>query len=130
MRFKLDENLPERLVGALAALDHDVDTVAGERLTGRNDYVVCETAQESGRFLITRDLDFSDVRRFTPGSHHGLLLVRSRFPGRTALFQRIQSLFATEEVSAWSRCLVVATDRKLRIRRAGPGPARTPPAML
>jgi hypothetical protein len=33
-------------------------------------------AQRAGRFLVTQDLDFSDVRRFEPGSHHGLLLVR------------------------------------------------------
>ena len=35
MTIKVDENLPERLVAALAALGHDVDTVRAEHLAGR-----------------------------------------------------------------------------------------------
>jgi Domain of unknown function (DUF5615) len=50
---------------------------------------VWQAAQEGRRFLITQDLDFSDVRRYAPGTHHGLLLVRLPQPGRTALFERI-----------------------------------------
>lgn len=117
MKIKLDENVPERLVVALRDLGHDVDTVASERLAGAADPVVWEAAQQSFRFLITQDLDFSDLRRYTPGTHHGLLLIRLRVPGRTALFERIQQLFQTENVASWDRCLIVATDRKLRIRR-------------
>ena len=33
-----------------------------------------------------------------PGSHHGLLLVRLRRPGRAALFERIRQLFAAEHL--------------------------------
>lgn len=82
-------------------------------------------ARQAGRFLITQDLDFSDVRRYTPGTHRGLLLVRLASPGGTALLSRVQSLFAVEDVSTWAGCLVVATDRKLRVRRPEarrPGP--------
>jgi predicted nuclease of predicted toxin-antitoxin system len=43
------------------------------------DCEVWEAAQRDERFLITQDLDFSDVRRFVPGSHRGILLVRLRF---------------------------------------------------
>ena len=117
MRIKLDENLPDRLVAALTDLGHDVDTVVLEYLAGKDDAAVWQAAQQPDRFLITQDLDFSDIRRFTPGTHHGLLLVRLRFPGRAALFDRIQSLFAVEEVSMWTGCLVVASERKLRVRR-------------
>ena len=85
MRIKLDENLPGRLVDALAALGHDVDTAVQERLAGKDD-VAWRAAQDGDRFLVTQDLDFSDIRRYTPGTHHGLLLVRLGFPGRTALF--------------------------------------------
>ena len=117
MKIKLDENLPSRLVPVLTALGHDVDTVLLERLAGHDDHAVWQASQQADRFLITQDLDFSDIRRYTPGTHRGLLLVRLRFPGRTALFDRIQSLFAVEDVSTWAGCLVVATDRKLRVRR-------------
>jgi len=58
-------------------------------LAGRNDDEVWEAAQAANRFLITQDLDFSDVRRFTPGTHAGLLLVRLAHPGRNALVVRV-----------------------------------------
>jgi predicted nuclease of predicted toxin-antitoxin system len=80
VKIKLDENLPERPAQELAALGHDVDTVRAEHLAGRPDNEIWQAAQSVDRFLITQDLDFSDVRRYTPGTHGGLLLVRSRSP--------------------------------------------------
>jgi predicted nuclease of predicted toxin-antitoxin system len=66
--IKLHENLPERLVAELQALGHDVDTVVLERLAGRDDADVWQAAQDASRFFITQDLDFSDVRRYSPGT--------------------------------------------------------------
>ena len=117
MKFKLDENLPESLVPALVALGHDVDSVRVEGLVGCSDAEVWRAAQQGGRVLVTQDLDFSDIRTFAPGSHHGLILVRLRLPGRLALASRLLSLFKTQDVESWSRCFVLVTDRKLRIHR-------------
>ena len=117
MKLKIDENLPASLVTALQTLGHDVDTVPSEGLAGRDDADVWTAAQAAGCFLMTQDLDFSDIRRYAPGTHHGLLLVRLPRPGRTALFERIHSLFVTESVDEWAGCLVVATERKIRVRR-------------
>jgi predicted nuclease of predicted toxin-antitoxin system len=89
MRIKLDENIPHRLVEPLTQLGHDVDTVQREGLTGSPDSPVWQAAQRAARFLVTQDLDFSDLRIYKPGTHHGLLLVRLAVPGREALFQRI-----------------------------------------
>ncbi len=117
MKIKLDENLPERLVAALAALGHDIDTVRAERLNGQADPNVWSATQATKRFLITQDLDFSDVRRYEPGTHVGLLLVRLTRPGRNDLFERVVTVFQTENVEDWRGCLVVVTDRKIRVRR-------------
>ncbi len=117
MNIKLDENLPERLVPKLKALGHDVDTVRSEQLAGRDDDEVWQAAQVADRFLITQDLDFSDVRRFKPGTHAGLLLVRLAQPGRNALAARVAMLFATEQIDHWRGCLVVATEHKVRVKR-------------
>jgi hypothetical protein len=115
--IKLDESLPERLVGELAALGHDVDTVRAEHLAGRDDTDVWAAAQAAGRFLITQDLDSSDVRRYAPGTHAGLLLVRLAHPGLEALLTRVTTIFSTEPVEQWRRCLVVATEHKIRVKR-------------
>jgi predicted nuclease of predicted toxin-antitoxin system len=118
VRIKLDENLPHRLVQSLTELGHDTDSVFDEHIAGRDDGVVWSAAQAEGRFLITQDLDFSDARKYVPGTHHGLLLVRLGQPGREALFERISTLFRTEDVESWKGCIVTATVRKVRVKRA------------
>lgn len=89
MKIKLDENLPSALVYRLQALGHEVDTVPGEHLTGCNDEEVWLAAQRDERFLITQDLDFSDIRRYKPGTHMGLcsfaLRTLAALPWRNAL---------------------------------------------
>ena len=117
MKIKLDENIPVRLAGELASLGHDVDTVASEGFKGRPDSDVWSAARREERFLITQDLDFSDVRQFKPGTHAGLLLVRLREPGANTLVSRIQALAQGEGFESFARCFVVLTDRKLRVRR-------------
>lgn len=117
MRIKFDENLPAEAALTLRARRHDVHTVDEERLLGRPDIEIWQAAQREQRFLITQDLDFSDARRFVPGEHHGILLLRLRSPSRSLLSRRIEELFAVEDAESWSGCFVVATERKTRVRR-------------
>ena len=117
MNITLDEHVPERLVSVPGDFGHEVDTVRAEQLSSRDDAAIWSVAQSVGCFLITQDLDFSDVRRYTPGTHAGLLLMRLAKPGRDALLERVSMLFATESVDEWRGCLVVATDRKVRVKR-------------
>ena len=117
MKIKLDENMPGQMVSVLANLGHNVETVIQEGMAGYPDGNIWRRAQQEGRFLITQDLDFSDINIFAPGTHHGILLVRMHSPGRLALTLRVRTLFESEDVSDWDGCFVVASDRKLRIRR-------------
>jgi predicted nuclease of predicted toxin-antitoxin system len=115
MKIKLDENLPLRLASLLRESGHDLHTLRDEQLTGRADVEIWQAAQKESRFLITQDLDFSDIRKFAPGSHSGILLVRLHSPNRKSLIARIQELFAEENVADWAGCFVVATERKIRV---------------
>ena len=117
MRIKLDENIPARLTQELGSLGHDVDTVLHECLTGEDDGQIWQAAQREARFLITQDLDFSDIRRFAPGSHAGLLLVRLRDPGRNALAAVVREVFSCHAAEEWKGCFVVITETKLRVQR-------------
>ena len=117
MRIKLDENLPLSLASALKVLGHDVHTVGQEDLSGGKDSDLWEAAQRESRFLITQDLDFSDIRRFAPRTHCCLLLVRLRSPARASLIQRVAQVFQKEDVSGWEGCFVVISDHKLRVIR-------------
>ena len=106
------------LADILTAYGHDTDAVHEEGLTGRSDHDVWQETQRTGRFLITQDLDFSDLRQFKPDTHYGLLLVRLPNPSRQSLIERVASAFKKEAIETWQRCFVVLTDRKIRIRRS------------
>ena len=97
MKAKLDKNLPLQIATRLRDLGHDVRTTGQENLSGCNDSELW--AQVEGRTLITQDLDFSDSRRFTtPGTHHGLILIRLHSPSQLRLLERMQEAFQTEPV--------------------------------
>lgn len=117
MKIKLDENLPLGLATALKSLGHNVHTTAQEGLSGKPDADVWMITQREERFLITQDLDFSDLRQFTPGSHHGILLVRLHSPDWRNLSERVAKIFREENVEQWAGCFVVATEHKIRIVR-------------
>lgn len=119
MKIKLDENLPLRLATLLKDLGHDVHTVHDERLVGRADSEIWRASLNESRFLITQDLDFADLRRFAPGTHHGILLVRLHSPNRRNLVRRVVELFQKERVGEWAGCFVVATERKIRVLKPG-----------
>ena len=125
MRVKLDENLPLQIASRLRALGNDVHTTQAEGLSGCNDSDLWMAAQREERTLITQDLDFSDVRRFAPGTHHGIVLIRLRSPNRRRLVERVEEIFQDEVVSAWAGCFVVVTEQKVRVRRAPDRPERT-----
>lgn len=116
MKIKLDENIP---VGEWNSRPDsiDVDTVFDEGLAGSDDETVFVAAQKEGRFLITQDLDFSDIRRFLPGTHAGLLLLRLREPSRRDLIAKLESIFRSDELLGWAGCFVVVTETKIRVRR-------------
>ena len=80
-RFLCDENLSATVVAALRAADLDVVawTEVGER--GASDDAVMDQAKALSRVLVTRDLDFSDILAFPPGSHPGIVVCR--FPNIT-----------------------------------------------
>jgi predicted nuclease of predicted toxin-antitoxin system len=117
MRIKLDENLPARLTGLLRGLGHEIDTVLQEGLQGVDDEKLWPAVQEAGRFLITKDLGFGDERRYPPGAHRGVMVLRLSDDRSSAAAERLVAVLGTESVEAWAGCLVVVTDHKVRVRR-------------
>ncbi len=117
MRIKIDENLPETLCEQLAGLGHDVDSVRQEGLAGRQDDAIWSAVLQEQRFLITQDLDFADIRRFAPGTHAGLMLVRLADPSRRALAAAVVAAFEALARQSLAGCFIVVADSKVRIRR-------------
>ena len=117
MKIKLDENLPLELVDLLTSYGHQVETVPSEQLAGHPDAEIFARTIEEGRLLITQDMDFSDRRKFKPGTHAGIALIRLRDPSRRRLVDRVRQILAIEKIDDWQGTFVVISDRKLRIKR-------------
>ncbi len=117
MKIKLDENVTTRVIPVLRKLGHDVHTTSDEGLTGKPDGEIWSATQSEQRLLVTQDMDFSDARKFTPGTHHGILLLRLHSPNQTEIILRLTELFSNEDTESWRSCFVVATEHKVRVRR-------------
>lgn len=121
MRLKLDENIPRSAASALAALGHDVHTVVDEGIQGADDATVWRIAQSEHRFVVTQDIRFVAEQVIPSQPHAGILIVRTRLPGRLAVHNRVLALFRQEQVEGWIGAIVVASDVKVRVLpRKGP----------
>ena len=115
--LKLDENLGHTHIRLLRSSGYSADRVYDEGLSGENDDIVWQRTCDEGRFFITLDLDFSDIRRFPPGTHPGILLLRPRSRGRQAVLTVLSRVVREYPLDTLKGCLVVADETRTRIRR-------------
>ena len=117
MLLKLDENLGRSHVQLLRNAGYEADRVHDQGLSGWPDSAVWKRVCDEGRIFITLDLDFADVRRYTPGSHPGILLLRVRNRSRAAVLQVLQRVLNERRLDSLLGCLAVADEVHTRIRR-------------
>jgi predicted nuclease of predicted toxin-antitoxin system len=122
MSIKLDENLGRSAAEFLIAAGYVADRVHDQGFSGASDQEVWRRVCAEGRFLITLDLDFSDVRRFPPGSHPGILLLRPRSNGRDAVLEVLRRVVHEQPLESLAGCLAVADPVRTRIRRPNSPP--------
>ena len=121
---KLDENLGQSHAELVRRAGYVTDRVTDQGLSGAADPTVWHRVTSEGRFFITLDLDFADVRRYTPGSHVGLLLIRPRNNSRDAVAEILERVLSEYPLNTLHGCFVVADPTQTRIRR--PVPPDTP----
>jgi predicted nuclease of predicted toxin-antitoxin system len=117
VKVKLDENLGQSHAELVRAAGHVAARVTEQGLSGAKDPAVWRHVCDTGRFFITLDLDFSDVRRFVPGTHPGILLIRARGKGRGAVARVLRRVLAEHGLDPLVGCLAVADESRTRIRR-------------
>jgi len=118
MDFKLDENIPADLLSDLSATGHDAVTCDQEGIGGSEDSAIAAHARDEGRILVTFDLDFSDIRRYPPGAHPGIIILRLRSQdilSCRAAFSRVMNLIPEADLRG---NVVIVEDTRVRIRRA------------
>jgi hypothetical protein len=81
---KLDEDLPADLAETLKAHEIDTVTVHEQGWAGTADELLFARIQPEGGWLFTADKGFSDIRRYPPGSHRGIVFFRAERESRAA----------------------------------------------
>src|SRR6266478_8674813 len=76
MRFLIDANMPRSIIALVTNLGHEVEFARDIGLGAAPDQEIAARAQASGAVLLTRDLDFADVRRYPPALYSGLVVLR------------------------------------------------------
>lgn len=72
--------------------------------------------QAEGRFLSTADKGFADVRRYPPGTHQGVLLLRPDKDGIDPLVELLEQVLAVVDLAGLRGKVAVAASTGLRIR--------------
>jgi hypothetical protein len=62
------------------------------------------------------DVDFSDVRLFAPGSHPGILLVRTTHPSVSMVSMILRRVLDERDLASLAACLAVADEMRTRVR--------------
>ena len=76
LRFLLDANLPRMAVDAVGQAGHEVEFARDIGLGNASDEAIAARARDTGAVLVTRDLDFADVRQYPPEHYEGIVVLR------------------------------------------------------
>jgi len=117
LKIKIDEDLPKGIAESIRSVVPDTLTVMEEGLSGVLDPMLWETAQKEGRFLITGDKAFADIRQYPPGTHAGILLLRPDEYGIHQMRNLIQDVLKLGKLESLVGCIAVARPGRLRVRR-------------
>lgn len=98
--------------------DHDSVTVADQGWEGLADGELWQGIQAEGRWLVTADKEFADVRRFPPGAHAGVILLRLVRQNRRGYALLMEKLLMQDELDELAGAVIVVNEQGIRVRRA------------
>jgi len=117
VRLKVDENLPNEIAESLNRHGCDALTVRNQGWQGIADDELWGRVQGEQRWLVTADKEFADLRRYPPGSHAGLILLRSSEKSRADYLQLVGVVLDRVKLDEVGGAVVVVTRRSVRVRR-------------
>jgi len=115
MKIKLDQNLSIHLREALAELDHDVDTVFDEGLSGVDDLNVLQAAILQHRILFTLDTDFPNLKTFPPGTHSGIVVFRPPRQGALTLAKFVKAFVLSSDLRRHHKFTTIVERTRVRV---------------
>jgi predicted nuclease of predicted toxin-antitoxin system len=117
LKIKIDEDLPKSAAEAVRRLVPDTLTVVEEGLSGTLDPELWRIVQREQRFFITGDKAFANIKKYPPGTHAGVLLLRPDEDGIPQMMDLIQEVLKLGILENLGGCIAVASPGRLRVRR-------------
>ena len=117
MRIKVDEDLPRAAVRLLRERGHEALGVVEQGMGGYRDPDLWQAVQAEHRYLVTADKGFADTRRYKPGAHAGVLLLRPAQDGISPTIELLEMVLQDYELESLVGTTAVVTPRGIRIRR-------------
>lgn len=117
-RMKIDEDLPSEIGQLFMQHGYDALSVSAQGWSGISDPALWPRIQDEGRVLVTADKGFADLRRYPPGSHAGVILLRAREESRRAYLSLAAIALDRVALEELSGAIVVVTDRGVRVRHS------------
>ena len=118
MHIKVDEDLPQAVAQRLRQAEYVCSTVSEQSLGGWKDPALWEIVQAHQQFLVTGDKGFGDLRRYPPGTHRGVLVLRPVEDGIRPFVELVELVLeSVPDLSLLDGLLAVASPQGLRIRR-------------
>jgi len=118
MQIKVDEDLPRRVVALLRENGYQADTVVEQGMAGWPDAEIWRKIQAEGRFLLTADKGFADIRVYPPGTHSGVMLLRPDQDGIRPTVELLGKVLQSYDLTALAGTITVVMPRGVRIRRS------------
>jgi predicted nuclease of predicted toxin-antitoxin system len=116
LKFKIDENLPAECALLFREAGFEAATVADQKLSGADDSVLFDRCSAESRVLITLDLDFANVQAYPPGSHSGIVVLRSSSQDKPMLMSVLKRLLPILTRRSPERQLWIVEPDRIRYR--------------
>lgn len=118
MRFLIDADLPPDVADALQAAGHVCEYVPDLFAPRTPDPLIAAHARVVGACIITRDFGFSDMRRYVPREHFGIIVLTvPSHRGTTYILGLISELLGRfDELAPLTGKLMIVEPNRIRIR--------------
>lgn len=114
----IDEDLHRSLATILSSLGFEVLDIRDHGLRGKPDDAIFAFAQKHKAILFSGDLGFSNILRFPPGKHQGIVILR--FPNEIStarINKEVKGLLLKIPKADYKSNLIIVSPGNIRIRK-------------
>ncbi len=116
IRLEINENVHPEVAALLRNHGHDVLTVWDQSMRGASDMELVRTCRVESRALVTLDLDFADVRAYSPKEHAGIVVLRPKSQSRDDVLDAVGRLVPLLRTPGLAGQLWIVDGHQVRMR--------------